>query len=135
MAVCFAVAGLVTALATQTFTLAWTHSIEKIRWEEDYKVEGDRLRLVEARIRGSGAGMEPPPDSRFDNGVWHYDPHLAPLARLHLQVSPYTDGYSLCVAGRCEPLAARLRLPAATTMVVTVSACSSPAASSRGSRR
>ncbi len=122
MAVCLAAAGVVTVLATQTFTLAWTHSIEKIRWEEDYRVEGPALRLVEARIRGSGAGMEPPPDSRFANGVWHYDPHLAPLRQLRLTVSPYTAGYDLCIAGRCEALAARLGLDGATA-VVTVAPC------------
>jgi len=60
MPVCVAAGGLVVALATNAFTLAWTHSIEKIRWEEDYRVENGRLRLVEARIAGSGAGMEPP---------------------------------------------------------------------------
>ena len=71
MPVCIAAGGAVVALALQTFTIAWAHSIEKIRWEEDYRVEGTMLRLVEARIRGDGAGMEPPPGSRFENGVWH----------------------------------------------------------------
>ena len=49
------------------FTLAWTHSIEKVRWEEDYRVELDPLtqlpvlHATAARIQGSAAGMEPPP--------------------------------------------------------------------------
>ena len=108
MSICLAIAGVVTVLATQSFTLAWTHSIEKIRWEEDWRVEGAALRLVEARIRGSGAGMEPPPDSRFENGVWHYDPHLPPLAELRLTLSPYTTGYTLCIDNVCKPLVERL---------------------------
>ena len=62
----------------QSLTLAWTHSIEKIRWEEDWLIEGDRLRLDEARVRGSGAGMEAPSGSRFESGVWRYDPHFCP---------------------------------------------------------
>ena len=104
MPICIAAAGVVTALAIQSFTLAWTHSIEKIRWEEDYRVEGPSLRLVEARVQGSGAGMEPPADSRFENGVWHYDPHLPPLPELRLTLSTYTAGYELCTAHRCRPL-------------------------------
>ena len=105
MPICIAAGGLVTALAVQGFTLAWTHSIEKIRWEEDYRVAGDALVLVEARIRGSGAGMEPPEGSTFSNGVWHYDPHLPPLPALHLTHSAYTAGYELCHDNRCSPLA------------------------------
>lgn len=104
MALCITAGGVVTALALQTFTLGWMHSIEKIRWEEDYRVEGQSLRLVEARVLGSGAGMEPPAGSRFEHGVWHYTPKLAPLASLRLTHSNYTSGYELCSAGQCQPL-------------------------------
>ena len=55
-------------------------------------------------MRGSGAGMEPPADSTFRDGVWHYDPHLAPLDELRLTHSIYTSGYELCRHDRCEPL-------------------------------
>ena len=124
MPVCLAAAGAVTVLAAQAFTLAWTHSIEKIRWEEDWRVEGASLRLVEARIRGSGAGMEPPAGSLFAHGVWHYDPHLPPLAELRLTLSPYTAGYTLCEGSECRPLVERLPATARPeTGVVTVSVC------------
>jgi hypothetical protein len=106
MPVCIAAGGLVVALAVESFTLAWTHSIEKIRWEEDYRVAGARLVLAEARIRGSGAGMEPPAGSRLEGGVWHYAPQLAPLEVLRLTHSTYTAGYELCVRDGCAPLAA-----------------------------
>ena len=33
MPLCVAAGGLVVTLAMESFTLAWTHSIEKIRWE------------------------------------------------------------------------------------------------------
>ncbi len=105
MPVCVAAGGLVVALALDTFTLAWTHSIEKILWEEDYRVEGRSLVLIEARVRGSGAGMEAPAGSRFEHGVWHYDPHLPPLPELRLTHSIYTAGYRLCHGGSCQPLA------------------------------
>ena len=104
--VCLA-AGLIAAhLQFSAFTLAWTHSIEKIRWEEDYRIVDGRLVLEEARIRGTGAGMEPPANARFKNGVWRYRPELPPLDRLTLTQSPYTLGYEICHDGACRPLAA-----------------------------
>ncbi|MBV6474571.1 MAG: DUF1850 domain-containing protein [Rhodocyclaceae bacterium] len=106
MPLCIAAGALVTTLAVESFTLAWTHSIEKTRWEEDWRLAGGRLQLVEARIRGSGAGMEPPAGAVLENGVWRYRPALAPLARLRLANSAYTAGHELCFDGRCRPLAA-----------------------------
>ena len=122
MPVCVAAGGLVTVLAMQSFTLAWTHSIEKIRWEEDYRVSGAMLVLVEARIRGSGAGMEPPEGSTLVDGVWHYDPHMPPLPALHLTHSVYTAGYELCHDNRCTPLADAAPR-AGNGDVIEVSAC------------
>lgn len=100
------------------FTLGWTHSIEKTNWEEDWRVVDGGLALVEARIEGSGAGMEPPEGAVLRDGVWHYAPARA--ARVHpsltLAISPYTRPYRFCVDGRCRPLAevARLDAPFAT---------------------
>jgi len=105
MPLCIAAGALVATLAVESFTLAWTHSIEKIRWEEDWRVENGRLHLVEARIRGSGAGMEPPDGAVLRNGAWHYAPNIPPLPRLRLAHSTFTAGYELCAEGRCRPLA------------------------------
>lgn len=102
---CIAAASLLAFLPLQAFTLAWTHSIEKIRWEEDWRIEAGRLHLVEARIRGSGAGMEPPEGAILEGGVWRYAPQLAPQERLRLANSNFTSGYELCTDGRCQPLA------------------------------
>ncbi len=99
-------------VAARAFTLAWTHSIEKIRWEEDYTVRtGARGQPIlipgHARIRGSGAGMEPPPDALLRPDGWYeYQPHTGPLSLLRLTRSPYTADYDWCVQGRCEPLRA-----------------------------
>ena len=122
MPLCIAAGGVVVALAANAFTLAWTHSIEKIRWEEDYRVEDGRLRLVEARIAGSGAGMEPPPGSRLEGGVWHYAPRLAPLEELRLTRSDFTAGYELCIDGACSPLA-HYAARAHSGDVIRVTAC------------
>lgn len=117
MALCLAAGLLSAALTGNSFTLAWTHSIEKIRWEEDWLIENGRLRIVEARVRGSGAGMEPPPDAVLRQGVWHYRPALAPLDELLLAHSPAVASFELCRAGVCRPLADHLPgLPTSATL-------------------
>jgi len=97
----------------RAFTLAWTHSIEKTRWEEDYRVAraadgSPLLRLVRARIRGTGAGMEPPDGAVLRRGWYEYVPAHQPQGPLRLTRSPYTADYDWCARGRCRPLGAWL---------------------------
>jgi hypothetical protein len=108
MSLCLAAGAVAASLAIESFTLTWIHSIEKIRWEEDWRIEGRSLVITEARIRGSGAGMEPPAGSVLKGGVWHYRPQLPPQAVLRLTHSPYTAGYTLCTPIVCRPLADHL---------------------------
>ena len=108
MSLCLVSGNLLAALPLTTFTLAWTHSIEKTRWEEDWLVREHRLVLAAARIRGSGAGMEIPPDAELRDGVWHYTPTLPPQRALLLRHSSYVAGYELCADRTCQPLADRL---------------------------
>jgi len=92
------------------FTLAWAHSIEKVRWEEDYTVALDPLtrlpvlRATQARIRGSAAGMEPPPDAVLRNGWYIYTPTQTVVPELLLTRSEFTADYDWCIAGRCQAL-------------------------------
>ncbi|WP_322995880.1 DUF1850 domain-containing protein [Castellaniella sp.] len=96
----------------RAFTLAWTHSIEKIRWEEDYWVQRDAsgqavLVAGQARVLGSGAGMDPPPDAIHHADGWYsYQPQTPPLQVLRLTRSIYTADYDWCVEGHCRPLRA-----------------------------
>ncbi len=129
-ALCLASGLLAARIATAGFTLAWMHSIEKVRWEEDWRLDGQALVLVEARIHGSGAGMEPPPEARLEDGVWRYPGRLR-TARLDLAHSPYTAGYELCVEGDCRPLAALLPgLP--ESAVIELSPCPATHEKKRG---
>lgn len=105
---CLAAGAVAASLAVESFTLTWIHSIEKIRWEEDWRIAGHALVIDEARIRGSGAGMEPPAGAVLKNGVWHYRPALPPQAVLRLTHSPHAAGYRLCTPALCQPLADHL---------------------------
>ena len=105
MALCLAAAGGVTKIAALAFTLTWTHSVEKTRWEEDWRIAGKRLELVEARVEGSGAGMEPGPGARFDGRFWRWRPAIDPVGEVTLVSSPDThEGWNLCVAGACRTI-------------------------------
>lgn len=105
IALCLATLTTVVVLPASSFTLAWTHSIEKVRWEEDYRIVGTRLEATEARVQGSAAGMEPPPGARLEKGWWHYAPAQRWLDALRLTRSPYAADYELCIDGRCRSLA------------------------------
>lgn len=94
-------------IAALAFTLSWTHSVERIRWEEDWRIEDAGLRLVEARIRGSGAGMDPPPSARLEDGWWTYSPAVPPVAEIVLAASGATgSGWQICGGGTCVEIGA-----------------------------
>ncbi len=102
MPLCLLAAGKVTAFAVTAFTLSWTHSVERTRWEEDWRVAGDRLQVVQARVKGSGAGMEPPDGAVLQNGWWTYAPALPPQRELVLAASGATaSGWKLCFGKEC----------------------------------
>ena len=86
--------------------LAWTHSVERVLWEEDWRATRDGLELVEARVRGSGAGMDPPPQARLENGAWTWQPRVPPQRSLTLRRSGATADWRICVEGTCRPMEA-----------------------------
>lgn len=110
------------ALAASAFTLSWSHSVEKTRWEEDWRVTPAGLEIVAARVRGSGAGMEPPEGAVLEDGWWVYAPDLPAQERLALAASGATgEGWSICAEGDCFTIGAEPGPPA------IVEACASPA--------
>jgi hypothetical protein len=105
MSLCILVAGKSLTLAVAAFTLSWTHSVERTRWEEDWKVTPAGLQVVVARIKGSGAGMEPPQGAVLRQGWWAYAPAVGPQHRLVLAASGATgDGWTLCTVQGCMTL-------------------------------
>lgn len=80
-----------------TFSLEWTHSVEKVTWHEDWQVTADGLIPVRAAIKGSGAGMEPGPDARLEDGWLVWEPQPRPVPDLALAASGATGGgWRLC---------------------------------------
>lgn len=121
---CLGLAGVVWAqLPVSSFTLAWDHTVEKIRWEEDYQVTGQGLLLGEARVRGSGAGMEIPQDARLENGSWHYRRQLPPLQPLNLGRTPAAGDYQLCIESRCHALSQWVGAPSVDEPAIHLWAC------------
>ena len=96
MSLCVTGAGKVVGLALSTFTLAWTHSVERIDWEEDWRVTPAGLEIVEARVRGTGAGMEPPPEAKLDSGWWRWRPGGGSKAVVVLRRSGATADWRVC---------------------------------------
>lgn len=119
---CLAAAGAIVARFTgvAAFTLAWSHSVEKTRWEEDWRVEPAGLVVVEARVEGHGAGMEPPPGARRDGRFWRWAPQVPPQREVVLRRSGATADWQICLAGDCRDLGSLV--PAEADPVV-LSAC------------
>jgi hypothetical protein len=113
MSLCVLAGGVLTALAVNAFTLSWSHSVENTRWEEDWRVTAAGLELAEARVKGSGAGMDPPEGSVLKDGWWVYRPEVPAQERLVLAASGATGaGWSLCAAGECLTIGAAKGPPA-----------------------
>ena len=121
MGLCLATAGVVKSLAVASFMLSWTHSVEKTEWQEDWRVTPQGLEIVEARVKGTGAGMEPPPDALLKNGWFSWKPRLPPLMEVALGNSGKAGEWRLCTDGQCQDLSVLLGRPlgeAVTTMSV-----------------
>jgi hypothetical protein len=100
-------AGKVVAISATAFSLSWTHSVEKVEWREDWSVSPAGLELRLARVKGSGAGMEPGDNAVLIDGWWQWQPVLQPIPELRLAASGATGaGWRLCHSGGCLMLGA-----------------------------
>lgn len=105
MSGCLMVGASLLALAATDFTLDWRHSVEKTRWRETWQITAEGLRLTEAAVKGSGAGMEPDDGARLSDGWWVWQPKLGPLRALILATSGATgSGWLLCSGGICHDI-------------------------------
>ena len=122
LSLCLVSAGVVKTLSIAAFTLAWTHSIEKVEWQEDWRITPLGLELVQARIKGFGAGMEPPPDARLVDGWFQWQPKGAPMPEVILGNSGAAGEWRLCEGGNCRTLSEIFGHPIGAN-VTTMRAC------------
>jgi hypothetical protein len=104
MSLCLAAGALVVALGADEITLRWRHSVQKTLWEEVWRETPAGLILAEARIEGSGAGMDPPDGARLIDGFWRWTPKLPPQHEIVMRRSGATADWQVCVAGACRPM-------------------------------
>lgn len=98
---CLAVGAIAISLSGAAFSLHWTHSVEKEEWVERWSVQDQGLRLEEARVKGSGAGMEPGENARLVDGWWVWMPQTN-VPFLMLAASGATGGgWKLCDENAC----------------------------------
>ena len=114
--------GVVKSLALAAFTLVWTHSIEKVDWQEDWRVTPQGLLLTQARVKGFGAGMEPPPEARLVHGWFQWRPERGPMPQVVLANSGAAGEWRLCHDGNCKTLSDIFGHPIGVD-VTTMSAC------------
>lgn len=104
---CLMVGAAAMSLTGNGFSLHWTHSVEKVTWAENWIIQDNGLRLVEARVKGSGAGMEPGDDAVLQDGWWVWSPGTR-VADLRLAASGATGGgWTLCDGPLCHELGAK----------------------------
>lgn len=105
---CLVAGNVVVRLAVSSFTLGWVHSIERMPLEDAFVVERDALRIVESRIKGSGAGIEPAEGARLEDGWYRWVPQDGLRASVVLRRSGAagTGDWTVCAAGACLPLGA-----------------------------
>lgn len=112
LALCVAAGGKTVAIATALFTLSWTHSVEKTEWSETWRLTAQGLELAEARVKGSGAGMDPGEGASLEDGWWVWSPKLPVVPELVLASSGATvSAWRLCHQGGCMDLGAKAQEP------------------------
>lgn len=105
MSICLAAGALLVPLGAGEITLAWRHSVEKTLWEELWRESPDGLVLAEARVQGSGAGMDPPEGARLADGFWRWQPKLPALREVVMRRSGATADWRVCVGNSCQAMA------------------------------
>lgn len=109
---CIAAGSNLLALAAASFTLSWTHSVERTEWHETWRVAGGQLQVVEARVEGPGAGIGLSEGAEMTPQGWVFRPELPPLPRLVLAASGMTpSGWTLCTDSGCHALGAAAGKP------------------------
>ena len=122
MSLCLVGAGVAVSIAAQAFSLSWTHTTEKTEWREEWRVEGEELVLQKAGVKGSGAGMEPPPEAQLEGGFYVWRPETRESV-LTLRRDPHAGDWTLCAEGRCDPIDAWIGVEADPVEIRAAARC------------
>ena len=106
MSACLVLGATLLALSEPRFTLSWLHSVERVEWHEDWALGPEGLRLLEFRLRGSGAGMEPGPGAVLRAGWWVSPGDLMVPSLLLASSGATPSTWRLCADGVCHQLGA-----------------------------
>ena len=118
MSACLLIGATTLMLSSPEFELSWRHSVEKTEWRESWVIASGALHLTEAAVKGSGAGMDPGPGARLEDGWWVWVPDLPPVPGLTLAASGSTGGgWRLCDGATCHEIGAGPGAP------ITLSPC------------
>ncbi len=113
MEICLVWGAKTIALAGLSFSLSWTHSVEKVEWREQWQLSPAGLTLTEARVKGSGAGMEPGDEAVLIDGWWVWKPRLPAQPQLTLAASGATvSPWTLCDGSQCRDIGVTSSTPA-----------------------
>jgi hypothetical protein len=104
VSICLTAGALAATLQATAFTLVWTHSVQKTEWQEDWQLTPRGLQITMARVMGSGAGMDPPPEAKRRDDWWEWAPQRPPLGELVLGNSGAAGEWRVCTAGDCRTL-------------------------------
>ena len=83
------------------------------------------LELVQARVKGTGPGMEPPPEARLVDGWFQWKPARAPMPEVVLGNSGAAGEWRLCHDGKCRTLSEIVGHPIGAN-VTKMSVCKDP---------
>ena len=107
MSLCILGLGKVLTLSATIFSLSWTHSVERAHWQEHWRISEAGFEIIEAGVKGSGAGMEPSEGAVLKDGWWRFRPKLPMQRELVLAASGATGkGWTLCAGRDCRKLGA-----------------------------
>jgi hypothetical protein len=105
-------------ISTTSFTLSWTGEGGYPPVEADYRLDGDRLALIESRVKDDGVAKQSPDEATLVEGWWRMRGGMPDEAQLRFTLSAAKDAYSICWVGQCWLVSSLIAAPAGTEIVV-----------------
>jgi hypothetical protein len=105
-------------ISATSFTVSWTGEGGYPPSEGDYRLDGDRLALIEVRVKDDGLTEKPLDGATLADGWWHMSGSTSPDPQPRFRLSAARDAYSICWAGQCWLVSSLIAAPAGTEVLV-----------------